>query len=167
MTYHPCCQSPHGRNVVPLSLRLRVCHKQSLSPERRRRPEARVLRQPHQERTPNQVPQVRKAGARSLHLKEAQALLSNLLDNSPHRASFEKHLGESRSNRENTKMGIELRSYGLRYEPRTAIKGQVLANFIANFTLGATGQPTNWKDGLNVDGASNSKGTGMGLCSPL
>jgi len=32
----------------------------------------------------------------------------------------------------------ELRSYGLRYEPRTTIKGQILADFIADFTLRAT-----------------------------
>ena len=31
---------------------------------------------------------------------------------------------------------LELRSYGLRYEPKIAIKGQVLANFVADFTLG-------------------------------
>ena len=32
-------------------------------------------------------------------------------------------------------MGPKLRSYGLKYEPRTTIKGQVLADFIADFTL--------------------------------
>ena len=35
-------------------------------------------------------------------------------------------------------MGLRVRSYGLKYESRTAIKGQVLADFIADFTPGAT-----------------------------
>jgi len=33
-----------------------------------------------------------------------------------------------------SKWASELRSYGLRYEPWTSIKGQVLADFIADFT---------------------------------
>ena len=33
-----------------------------------------------------------------------------------------------------SKWALKLRSYGLRYEPRTAIKGQVLADFIADIT---------------------------------
>jgi len=53
----------------------------------------------------------------------------------------------------------ELRSYGFRYEPRTMIKCQVLADFIADFTPGAAEhaeQLEGWI--LNVDGALNSKG---------
>ena len=48
------------------------------------------------------------------------------------------------------------------YEPRTAIKGQVLADFIADFTPGITDhadQLEGWI--LNVDGASNSKGAAI------
>jgi len=37
-------------------------------------------------------------------------------------------------------MGDDLRSYELRYEPRATIKGQVLANFIVDFTPRATEQ---------------------------
>jgi len=54
--------------------------------------------------------------------------------------------------------------YGVKYEPRTVIKGQVLGDFIAEFTPGA---PTHsdalegWI--LNFDGASNSKKAGVGL----
>jgi len=34
----------------------------------------------------------------------------------------------------------ELNPYGIKYEPRTSIKGQVLADFIGEFTLGALTQ---------------------------
>jgi len=37
-----------------------------------------------------------------------------------------------------SKLASKLRSYGLRYEPGTAIKCQVLANFIVDFILGTT-----------------------------
>jgi len=50
-------------------------------------------------------------------------------------------------------------AYWLKYETRTAIKGQIPDNFITNFTLGITyhaDQPEGWV--MNVDGASNSKG---------
>ena len=48
------------------------------------------------------------------------------------------------------------------------VKGQVLADFIADFTPGATEQADlleGWI--LNVDEASNSKGQASGLSSPL
>ena len=58
-----------------------------------------------------------------------------------------------------SKWASDLKSYRLKYEPRTAIKGQVLTDFIAKFILGITGH-TDQLDGwvLNVDRASNSKG---------
>ena len=61
----------------------------------------------------------------------------------------------------------KLRSYGLRYEPRTTIKGQVLVDFIAHFTSRTTehaDQLEGWI--LNVDGSSNSKGQASELSSP-
>ena len=36
------------------------------------------------------------------------------------------------------KWGAELNPYDIKYEPRTAIKGQVLADFITEFTPGAS-----------------------------
>ena len=63
-----------------------------------------------------------------------------------------------------SKWAAELRSYILRYESRTVIKGQVLSDFIADFTLGAiehADQLEGWI--LNVDGASNSKEAGIGI----
>uniref|UniRef100_A0A2N9H259 RNase H type-1 domain-containing protein n=1 Tax=Fagus sylvatica TaxID=28930 RepID=A0A2N9H259_FAGSY len=70
-------------------------------------------------------------------------------------------------------------SLGVEYKPRTTIKGQILADFIAEFQgkrgmcepaisseLRFSTETTDWK--LFVDGASNSKGSGAGavLISP-
>uniref|UniRef100_A0A2N9EUX0 Uncharacterized protein n=1 Tax=Fagus sylvatica TaxID=28930 RepID=A0A2N9EUX0_FAGSY len=73
-----------------------------------------------------------------------------------------------------TRWGVYLGSLGVEYKPRTAIKGQVLAEFLAEFQY----HPSNpslfvpaetqldlhakkWE--LFVDGASNSKGSGAGI----
>uniref|UniRef100_A0A2N9F6C2 RNase H type-1 domain-containing protein n=1 Tax=Fagus sylvatica TaxID=28930 RepID=A0A2N9F6C2_FAGSY len=78
-----------------------------------------------------------------------------------------------------TRWGVQLGSLGVEYKPRTSIKGQVLADFVAEFQgkdleLGPTNSlgletnsvPTEWK--LFVDGASNAMGSGAGavLISP-
>ena len=44
------------------------------------------------------------------------------------------------------KWALELRPYGLKYEPRTTIKGQVLADFIADFTQEPQSNVTYGKD---------------------
>ena len=66
------------------------------------------------------------------------------------------------------KWAIELSEFDIRYKPKTAIKGQVLANFVIEFTQAEptenTQTPTNlhiWK--LSVDGATNAQGSGTGL----
>uniref|UniRef100_A0A2N9G0X2 RNA-directed DNA polymerase n=1 Tax=Fagus sylvatica TaxID=28930 RepID=A0A2N9G0X2_FAGSY len=73
-----------------------------------------------------------------------------------------------------TRWGVYLGSLGVEYKPRTAIKGQVLAEFLAEFQYDPS-NPTlfnpaqthfnsdevEWK--LFVDGASNSKGSGAGI----
>ena len=69
-----------------------------------------------------------------------------------------------------------LGSLGIEYKPRTAIKGQVLAEFLAEFQydldnpssiISAEAQldlvTGRWE--LFVDGASNSKGLGAGVVS--
>ena len=74
------------------------------------------------------------------------------------------------------KWAIKLGEHDIKIVPRSAIKGQVVADFIAEFThkeelvqsekkqgensLGADGE---WQ--LYVDGASNSQGPGAGKCS--
>jgi ribonuclease HI len=78
-----------------------------------------------------------------------------------------------------TRWGVHLGSFGDEYKPRTSIKGQVLADFIAEFQeKGENPESPNisssnteeglleWK--LFVDGASNMKGAGAGavLVSP-
>uniref|UniRef100_A0A2N9H2R1 Uncharacterized protein n=1 Tax=Fagus sylvatica TaxID=28930 RepID=A0A2N9H2R1_FAGSY len=73
-----------------------------------------------------------------------------------------------------TRWGVQLGSLGVEYKPRTSIKGQVLADFVAEFQGkdsggGPTGSleseissvPTEWR--LFVDGASNAMGSGAGV----
>ena len=66
------------------------------------------------------------------------------------------------------KWAIELSEFDIRYKPKTAIKGQVLADFVMEFApvqLAEPAQPRDdlpiWK--LSVDGASNAQGSGAGL----
>ena len=66
------------------------------------------------------------------------------------------------------KWAIELSEFDIRYKPKTAIKGQVLADFVMEFTPIKLAKATHagddlpiWK--LSVDGASNAQGSGAGL----
>ena len=45
--------------------------------------------------------------------------------------------------RRTEKWSVELGRFHIEYEPRMAIKGQVLANFVMKFTSGAEVEPTN------------------------
>ena len=63
---------------------------------------------------------------------------------------------------------IELSEFGIRYKPKTAIKGQVLADFVMEFTSSKPAEnaqtPTDlpiWR--LSVDGATNAQGSRAGL----
>ena len=67
---------------------------------------------------------------------------------------------------------IELSEFDIRYKPRTTVKGQVLVDFIMEFTPSNTlTKPTEttqlaldlliWR--LSVDGAANSQGSRVGL----
>ncbi|XP_075667260.1 uncharacterized protein LOC142636852 [Castanea sativa] len=73
------------------------------------------------------------------------------------------------------KWGTKLGAYDIKYMPRTAIKGQILADFVAEFTDGqaypedavmsimsiGTENITPWE--VYTDGASNQKGAGVGV----
>ena len=66
------------------------------------------------------------------------------------------------------KWAIELSKFDIRYKPRTTIKGQILADFIMEFTPAASTETTQltldlsiWR--LSVDGATNVQGSGAGL----
>ena len=66
------------------------------------------------------------------------------------------------------KWAIELSEFDIRYKPKTAIKGKVLADFVMEFapikpaeTIKAEDDLPIWK--LSVDGASNAQGSGAGL----
>ena len=66
------------------------------------------------------------------------------------------------------KWSIELSEFDIRYKPRIAVKGQILADFIMEFT---SAEPTEtaqlasdlpiWR--LSSDGAANAHGRGVGL----
>jgi len=61
-----------------------------------------------------------------------------------------------------TRWAVELSEYDVRYEPRTAIKGQVLADFVSELTEpDSEPSPTKWT--VHVDGSSNAKGSGAGI----
>ena len=66
------------------------------------------------------------------------------------------------------KWAIELSKFDIRYKPKTAIKGQVLADFVMEFTSAEPAKNTQtttnlpiWK--LFVDKAANAQGSGAGL----
>ena len=66
------------------------------------------------------------------------------------------------------KWAIELSEFDIRYKPKTAIKGQALADFVMELTPAELAEDTRatlnlpiWK--LFVDGAANAQGSGVGL----
>lgn len=70
------------------------------------------------------------------------------------------------------KWSIELRQFGIRYQPRTAIKAQYVANFIAEFPTTTCKSRNDWTDEVNhslpawclhVDGKANEQRCGVGL----
>ena len=66
------------------------------------------------------------------------------------------------------KWAIELSEFDIRYKPKTAIKGQVLAEFVMEFAPIELAEPTRSEDDLpiwklSVDRASNAQGSGAGL----
>jgi len=70
----------------------------------------------------------------------------------------------SEANDRIAKWVTEIRPLGVTFEPRIAIKGQILADFIAELTLGPPPQNNSLKGWiLNVDGASNGKRAGVGV----
>ena len=66
------------------------------------------------------------------------------------------------------KWAIELSEFDIRYKPKTVIKGQILADFVMEFTSAVLAEATQltsdlpiWR--LSVDGAANAQGSGAGL----
>ena len=59
---------------------------------------------------------------------------------------------------------VELSEFDIQYRPRTAIKGQVVADFIAEFTLGdSQGAEEKKQWNIYIDGSSNRRVGGAGL----
>ena len=66
------------------------------------------------------------------------------------------------------KWAIELSEFDIRYKLKTTIKGQILVDFIMEFTSAELAEATQpkfdlpiWR--LSVDGATNAQGSGAGL----
>ena len=66
------------------------------------------------------------------------------------------------------KWSLELSEFDIRYKPKNAIKGQVLADFVIEFTPAKLAEDTRatpdlpiWK--LSIDGAANAQGSGARL----
>ena len=66
------------------------------------------------------------------------------------------------------KWSIELSEFDIRYKPKIAIKGKILADFVMEFTSTELAKATQltsdlpiWR--LSVDGAANAQGSGAGL----
>ena len=66
------------------------------------------------------------------------------------------------------KWAIELSEFDIRYKPRIAVKGQILADFIMESTPAQSTEATQlapdlpiWR--LSVDGATNAQGSSVGL----
>ena len=63
------------------------------------------------------------------------------------------------------KWSIELGSYHIKYEPRTAIKSQTLVDFINDWTelQGLPEQPTTKYRSMHFDGSRQLQGSGAGM----
>ena len=66
------------------------------------------------------------------------------------------------------KWAIELSDFDIRYKPRTMVKGQILVDFIMEFTPAQSTEATIlaldlpiWR--LSIDGAANAQGSDAGL----
>ena len=66
------------------------------------------------------------------------------------------------------KWAIELSEFDIRYKSKTTIKGQILVDFIFEFTSAELTEATQstsdlpiWR--LSVDGVANAQGSGVGL----
>ena len=77
-----------------------------------------------------------------------------------------------------TKWAVELSEHDIYFQPQTAIKSQVIANFIANFTpntlieagkelmiLQGQNESKRWQ--VQIDGSNNMKGSELGLILTL
>ena len=81
---------------------------------------------------------------------------------------MKKILHKLETSRRLIKWAIELSEFDIRYKPRTAIKEQILADFIMEFTPAEPAEANQltldlpiWR--LSVDGAANAQGSGVGL----
>ena len=76
---------------------------------------------------------------------------------------IKKAMNKPEAARQMVQWTIELSQFDIEYHPWTAIKAQVLANFIAEFTIpeNTDDQEDLWM--INTDGSSTQKGGGAGV----
>ena len=142
------------------------CSRQrGLSQRRRQGLEARVLRQPGASRCRGKVPTHGETRLRfDYSSPQTQTILSSLHSDCP----TDKPLRRAMSNPEAASRlvlwAIELSKFDIQYCPRIAIKGQVVVDFIAEFTngedKGAIEDPQ-WS--THTDGSSNKQAGGAGI----
>ena len=102
------------------------------------------------------------------HSQKTPTLLPSSYHRGPDRTSDEANTHKPETSRRLIKWAIELSEFDIRYKPRTAFKGQVLADFIMEFTSTEPTETTQltpdlpiWR--LSVNGAANAQGRGAGL----
>ena len=108
------------------------------------------------------------------------SLLPSAYSGRSYAAPAQNHTPKCQLHRKNSQVGNNLGAFDIKYMPRTSIKGQVLVDLVAEFTepkieelpsngnmdeklVGTISQycPLTWE--VHVDGASNQKGSGVGL----
>lgn len=83
-----------------------------------------------------QIPRIGKASIRTYHLdSKTETLLFGPPNNSTQELPLKQVLCKPEHSRRLQKWAVELTQFDLTYAPRTAIKGQVLADFVAEFTF--------------------------------
>ena len=81
------------------------------------------------------IPALSKDSVCGLHgISKATALLSRVLDHDGFRSTTQRHHKQSRHHRCIAKWAIELLPFEITYKPRRAIKSQVLADFVVEWT---------------------------------
>ena len=153
------------RNVVPSHSSLRHYSKRSSDSGRRGHPKASLLCGQSSDGRPDEIYEDWEA---RFALFITTRKLKHYFQSFPVVVLTEYHLKAIVENLEANgriaKWVTEIRPLRVTFEPKTAIKGQIMANFIAEFTPGRSPQNNSLKRWiLNVERASNSKRAGVGV----
>ncbi|KAK1585292.1 hypothetical protein QYE76_008124, partial [Lolium multiflorum] len=96
---------------------------------------------------------------------EAETLLPRAPSNSVSKAPLSTILNNADATGRTAKWGIELSAFDIAYKPRTAVKSQVLADFVADWTEAPDAslepEPETWV--MHFDGSKQHQGSGAGV----